>query len=96
MFQLQLSKDFENVLKILLLEVEEPGFDPLDRIWRHRIGRLQLGRYLFDLCGGDAPEVSFVAVTENCLPESDSQTTISSGGTRVTKSWSKPSILGPT
>lgn len=32
MFQLQLSKDFENVLKILFLEVEEPGFDPLDRI----------------------------------------------------------------
>jgi hypothetical protein len=78
--QHKLSKDFENVLKVMFLEVDEPGFDPLDRIELLRIGRLQLGRYLLDLCGGNFPEVSIGTVTENGLRKSDSQTTISSSG----------------
>jgi len=51
----------------MFLEVDEPGFDPLDRIELLRIGRLQLGRYLLDLCGGNFPEVSIGTVTENGL-----------------------------
>lgn len=56
---------FWNYLLIFLsLKVIEPGFNPIDRVKMFRTGRLQLGRYLLDLCGGDFLEVTFLAVTE--------------------------------
>lgn len=54
----------KNLLKLLRLEVNEAGFDFLDRVKLIRTGFLQLGGYLLDLCGGDAFEVSFLTVTE--------------------------------
>lgn len=54
----------KNLLKLLRLEVNEAGFDSLDRVKLIRTDFLQLGGYLLDLCGGDAFEVSFLTVTE--------------------------------
>lgn len=51
-------------LEILILEMFEPGSDPLVRVEVLWPGSLQLRRQLLDLCGGDASEVSFLAATK--------------------------------